>query len=52
MNIRKFVFSTKNESSQKLLPIDLVVEIEEIVFQIEDSPMEVKIRANYEVIIM
>ncbi len=50
-NIRKFVSSssTRQPNEAVLLPVDLLVEIEELVFQIEDNPLEVKLRANYEV---
>ena len=35
---------------QLSLPMDIVLEMDELVFQIEDNQMEVKLRANYEVI--
>ena len=49
MNIRKFVTASPTAQESLLLAVDCIIEIEEIVFQIEDNQLEVKLRANYEV---
>lgn len=41
--------STESPSPSPL-PLDIVLEVDELVFLIEDNQMEVKLRANYEVI--
>ena len=54
MSVRKFIMSqgssiSGSASGVSPLPLDVLIEVDDIVVQFEDDPMEVKLRANYEV---
>ena len=53
--LRKFIQQyhkrQKGDSSQQMIRPDVLIEVDEIVFVLEDDWMEVKLRANYEVMI-
>lgn len=50
-NVRKFISTyhqKKGGHDYHLIPLDIVLEVDETLFQIEDNLMDVKLRANYE----
>lgn len=52
--VRKFIqqyHKRQEASSQQMIRPDVLIEVDEIVFVLEDDWMEVKLRANYEVIV-
>lgn len=52
--VRKFIqqyHKRQENSSQQMIRPDVLIEVDEIVVVLEDDWMEVKLRANYEVIV-